>query len=77
MVARLSSTPARLFNLPGGTLRKGGIADVTVFDPGAAWTVEPGTFLSKSRNTPFGGWRLVGRPCYTIVGQEVVWEAEG
>ena len=77
MVERLSSTPARLFSLPGGTLRKGGIADVTVFDPGAVWIVDPETFLSKSRNTPFGGWRLAGRPRYTIVGQEVVWEAEG
>ena len=76
MVMRMSVTPARLFNLPGGSLSVGSPADVTVFDPDAEWTVDPSTFLSKSRNTPFTGWTLKGKPCYTVVGGTVVWEAE-
>ncbi len=74
MVERMSVAPARVFKLPGGTLKVGSPADVTVFDPNAEWTVDPHTFLSKSRNTPFSDWKLKGKPCYTIVGGEVVWE---
>jgi len=76
MVDRMSLAPARVFTLPGGTLKVGSPADVTVFDPNGEWTVDPGTFLSKSRNTPFVGWKLKGKPRYTIVGGEVVWEGK-
>ncbi len=72
MVERMSVGPARAFGLPGGTLAPGSVADVTVFDPDAVWVVDPEAFLSKSRNTPFGGWELRGRPRLTIVGGEVV-----
>jgi len=74
MVDRMSVAPAKVFNLPGGTLKVGSPADVTIFDPNGEWTVDPSTFLSKSRNTPFAGWKLKGKPRYTIVGGEVVWE---
>ncbi|MGD2122376.1 MAG: dihydroorotase [Gemmatimonadota bacterium] len=74
MVDRMSVAPARIFNLPGGTLKVGSPADVTIFDPTAEWEVDPSTFLSKSRNTPFAGWRLKGKPRYTIVGGRVVFE---
>ncbi len=73
MVERMSCQPARAFNLPGGTLAKGSVADITVFDPEEVWTVEPGGFASKSRNTPFEGWELTGRPRRTIVGGRTVW----
>jgi dihydroorotase len=76
MVARMSVTPARLFGLPGGSLAPGSVADVTVFDPEAEWSVDPSTFLSKSRNTPFTGWTLKGKPRVTVVGGVVVWEGE-
>jgi len=72
MVERMSCQPARAFGLDGGTLAEGSVADVTVFDPGAAWTVDPRAFRSKSRNTPFGGWELTGRTRWTIVGGRVV-----
>ena len=72
MVERMSLQPARAFNLPGGTLAKGAVADVTVIDPDASWTVDPKTFLSKSRNTPFTGWELKGRASLTIVGGAVI-----
>jgi dihydroorotase len=73
MVERMSCQPARAFNLPGGTLRVGSVADVTVLDPEERWTVDAGAFASKSRNTPFEGWELTGRPRRTIVGGRTVW----
>ena len=74
MVERMSCAPARAFRLPGGTLRVGAPADVTVFDPAEEWVVDPTKFLSKSRNTPFAGWKLRGRAVYSIVGGRIVWK---
>jgi dihydroorotase len=74
LVARLSRDPARLLNLPGGSLAAGAPADLTLLDPDARWTVDPARFASKSRNSPFTGWTLTGRPWKTIVGGRVAWE---
>jgi dihydroorotase len=74
LVERMSSGPARIFGLPGGTLAPGAPADVTVFDPEAEWTVHPQEFYSRSRNTPFGGRRLTGRATVTIVRGQVVYQ---
>ena len=72
LVEKMSTAPAKVFHLPGGSLRKGGIADVTIFDPTADWVVDPKRFISKGRNTPYGGQTLTGRVHYTIVGGRVV-----
>jgi dihydroorotase len=77
LVRRMSAEPARILKLPGGTLAEGAPADVTVFDPEAEWVVNPGTFLSKGRNTPFGGQTLTGRAVMTFVGGDVVYESLG
>jgi dihydroorotase len=74
LVDRMSTAPARAFDLPGGTLKEGSPADVTVLDLERNWTVDPTTFVSRSRNTPFGGWDLKGKPVLTIVGGRVVWQ---
>lgn len=74
LVERMSCQPARAFGLLGGTLVEGSVGDVTVFDPAAAWTVDPSRFRSKSRNTPFGGWALKGQVRWTVVGGRVVFE---
>ena len=74
LVSRLSRDPARLLGLPGGSLAPGAAADVTLLDPAVEWTVDPARFQSRSRNTPFGGWPLTGRPWKTIVGGTIVWE---
>ncbi len=74
MIERMSCAPARAFSLPGGTLGPGSPGDVTVFDPEEEWTVDPAKFRSKSRNTPFAGWTLRGRPRLTIVDGRVVFE---
>jgi dihydroorotase len=72
LVNRMSVMPARIFNLQGGSLAPGAIADVVVFDPKVEWTVRPEAFYSKSRNTPFGDRRLRGRAETTIVRGQVV-----
>ncbi len=72
LVSRMSVMPARIFNLPGGTLAPGASADVVVLDPTIGWTVRPEEFFSKSRNTPFAGRRLKGRADTTIVRGQVV-----
>ena len=76
LVDRMSTRPARLFGLPGGTLAARAPADVTVFDPGHAWQVDPTTFLSKGRNTPYAGRALRGRARFTIVAGRVVHRAD-
>ena len=75
LVDRMSCTPARLFNLAGGSLKKGGVADVTVFDPSERWKVDPSQFLSKGRNSPYTGMTLVGRAACTIVAGSVVYRS--
>ena len=76
LVDRMSVAPAKVFNLPGGSLRRGSVADITVFDPSAQWTVDPDTFLSKGRNSPYRGKRLTGRATCTIVGGRVVFNSD-
>jgi dihydroorotase len=77
MVERMSVAPARAFNLPGGTLAPGSLGDVTVLDLDREWTVAPDQFVSMSRNTPFGGWGLQGMAAATVVGGEVLYQADG
>lgn len=72
IVELMSVNPARILRLPGGTLRPGSPADVTVLDLDRSVTVEPARFVSLSRNTPFGGWELRGASAVTIVGGRVV-----
>ena len=73
LVDRMACAPARIFNLPGGTLRAGSVGDVTVFDPTRAWTVDPKGFRSKGRNTPYAGRTLRGRAVCTVVDGRVVY----
>jgi dihydroorotase len=74
LIERMSCAPARLWHLPGGSLRTGGVADVVVFDPAATWMVAPERFRSKSRNTPWAGETLPGVVRMTLVGGRVVYE---
>jgi dihydroorotase len=64
----LTWKPARILGVPGGRLAPGDPADIVLVAPGEEWTVEPGRFFSKGRNTPFRGWKLRGRVRATIVG---------
>lgn len=64
----ITSAPASLLGVPGGTLAVGAAADVCVFDPEAKWIVEVAKLASKSKNTPFLGRSMKGRVLHTIVG---------
>ena len=75
LVRLMTTRPAEVFSLPSGSLREGSPADVTILDLRALRTVDPGSFQSRSRNTPFAGMRLKGWPAATIVGGKVVWKA--
>ena len=74
LVERMATQPARILNLPAGTLSLGASADITVFDEQQTWKVEPEKFVSKGRNTPFAGEMLSGKAVMTIVGGRIVWQ---
>ena len=68
---RVTSDPARVLGEDTGRLQVGGKADIVIFDPQAAWTVQPATLVSSGKNTPFTGYELEGRARCTIVGGDV------
>jgi len=72
LMDKLSTAPARILRVSGGTLQPGSPADVTLIDLKQEVSVNPNTWYSKARNTPFAGYRLTGVAAYTIVGGEVV-----
>lgn len=76
-IERLTIGPARAFKLDLGALHVGAVADLVVIDPKAEWTVRPEKLLSRSKNTPFGGWTLRGVVRRTFVAGREVHRAEG
>jgi dihydroorotase len=73
LIEKMTIAPARIMGLTGkGTLSKGADADITVFNPSHEWTIDLAKSRSKSRNTPFGGWKVAARVKKTIVGGNVV-----
>ena len=73
LIALMSANPRRIFALEGG-VEEGDAADFTVLDLGAEYAVDPGTFLSKGRATPFAGWKVQGRAVLTVVGGKEVYD---
>ncbi len=72
LLGKLTSGPAALLNLTDrGSLEVGTLADITVIDPAAQWTVDPFRFATQSRTSPFAGWTLRGRVRLTIVDGDV------
>ena len=72
MIELLSVNPARVLNLPGGSLSEGVAADITVLAPDLPVRIEAAKLRSRSKNTPFDGWQLRGGVAATIVGGRVV-----
>jgi dihydroorotase len=65
---KLSCNPASILKTEKGALTVGAVADMTIIDLDLEWLVDVSQFKSKSRNTPFDGWKLKGRAVRTIVG---------
>ena len=77
VLSLLSAQPAALLNLKGrGTLTAGSFADVVVFDPKAVWTYNARETRSKSRNTPFDGWEMLGKVRWTISEGRIAYSKE-
>lgn len=74
LLAAMSTKPAELLGLPGGSLRNGSPADVIVIDPDTAWVLDPSDLKSKCKNTPFDEARLEGRVVRTIVAGRTAYE---
>lgn len=73
LIAKMSTIPANILKVPGGTLRPGSRADITVIDLNHKWKVEPEKFYSMGRNTPFSSWELKGKAIMTIKEGKVVY----
>jgi len=73
LIEMMSTNPARILGLENG-LGIGCPADITIFDPELPYTVDAAGFQSLSRNTPFDGWKLTGRPVLTMVAGRIVFE---
>ena len=69
----MSLKPAKILNLPTYSIKKGLKANLTVIDLESGFIVNPLEFKSKSKNTPFIGMELKGRPIMTIVSGKPVW----
>ena len=74
LIEKLTANPARVLGIDRGTLKPRAIADVTVIDPLAEWTLDPNQFRSKSRNCPFAGWKVRSRAHLVLVGGVVKFE---
>ncbi|MDR2018231.1 MAG: dihydroorotase [Syntrophobacterales bacterium] len=74
LLCKLTVNPAKMLRLPYGEISPGKHADLIVFDPDKEWTVDPASFISKGKNTPFGGWKLKGKNLLTIVDGAVVYK---
>jgi dihydroorotase len=72
IVEKMCLNPSRILGLNKGTIEQGYAADITIFDQDEKFTVDVSRFKSKSRNSPFDGFRLYGAIYHTIVGGNVV-----
>ena len=74
LMRRMSTTPARIFGLEGGSLSSGSVADLVILDPETAWVYDPTEGFSKSRNSPWGGSELTGQVFATFVAGRLVYQ---
>jgi dihydroorotase len=72
IIAKFTIAPAKLLKLNKGTLSVGADADVTIIDPDIEWSYARAESASRSKNSPFDGWRMKGRAVATIVGGKIV-----
>ena len=75
LIARLTSNPATIFGLPGGKIGVGEVADLIIVDLETHWICEPDKFISKGKNSPFGGWDFNGSVTHTLIDGKVVYQS--
>jgi dihydroorotase len=73
LIEKFSTNPRRILRLPQVKIEEGERANLTIFDPTAEWTVDPVRMKSKSKNTPFGGRKLKGKPIGVMNNGQVSW----
>lgn len=72
LIEKMSKTPAEILGISRGTLGRGHVADIIIFDPESEWTVDVNKFCSKGKNSPFDGFVLYGKPEYVMLGGEIL-----
>lgn len=75
LIEMMSVKPRQIFDLPGGKIADGEVADLALLDLDKKWSVNPDEFLSMGRATPFEGWQLCGKNVLTVCKGEIVYEA--
>ena len=75
LINMMSVKPREIFNLPGGRIAEGEVADLALLDLDEEWTVDSNDFVSMGKATPFDGWKLQGKNVLTICKGEIVYEA--
>ncbi len=72
LVEKMSCNPSKILSIARGSLKAGSVADITLFDPAVEWTVDAEKLSSKSKNSPFIGWKVKGKAVATIVAGKLV-----
>lgn len=75
-LARVTSGPADVLQLPYGQLGEGAVADICILDPERIWRVTPETLFSQGKNTPLRGWEMKGRARYTLRDGNLIFDAD-
>jgi dihydroorotase len=74
LILKMSTNPAKILNIPKGTLKTGSDADITMIDLKKKWRIDRGKFRSKGKNTPFHGLSMTGKAVITIMGGEITYQ---
>ncbi len=72
LIEKIALNPSDILGYEGGTLKEGAIADITIIDPKAEWTYTEEEIKSKSKNSPFIGWKLKGKVTDVIAEGKIV-----
>ena len=74
LIARLTQNPASILGLPGGKIGVGEVADLIIVDPDSHWICDPAKFVSKGKNSPFGGWDFHGSVTHTLIDGKIIYQ---
>ncbi|PHV71852.1 dihydroorotase [Sporanaerobium hydrogeniformans] len=74
LIEKMSTKPAEILGLDKGSIEIGKVADITIIDPKETYTIDPKTFVGKSKNTPFGGMEVTGEVCMTLVNGKIIYQ---